>query len=497
MDILRRDSAQLSDAVWKELDEAAATAGQERHDRAADRHVRRPPRLGLHRDAARHDEGLRDARGEGGGLRAGDRAPRADPGRLHPALVGGRGLRAGRARRSTRPRPRTPRARSAWRRTASRTPASPSGTGFLEDPGSPRLRLGDWSDPVRVIGDLVQAVEMLDRLTVPGPYEAVLSPDRYYAYLAAANRGYPVPRHTKNIIAEVAPLPRDAGRRRALLDARRRLHPHRRRRPRGRLPVARPGRAAPVLRRDPRAADPQSRRGVPPRGRRARAPDRNASGRLRDTVSSERRGGVRIARATAARPPSRPARIPPAVACALLLHGMARAKTPTKHEEREPKTTCVAAGRPRRRPDPHPAGRAEAAGPAPRAERGGRRPEGHHAAPDRSRAARRLERRRSRCSRSARRTPCERARTTGLALALAGLLGAGCAALGPVPDGSGSGTESALRRVRLSSASARRTRRGSAEDHRALGAGRRQAAGPGQARHPVRPEHQRRQRGRR
>jgi uncharacterized linocin/CFP29 family protein len=58
-----------------------------------------------------------------------------------------------------------------------------------------------------VITDLVRAVVMLDRLTdrltVPGPYDAVLSPDRYYAYLAAANRGYPVPRHTKSIIAEV------------------------------------------------------------------------------------------------------------------------------------------------------------------------------------------------------------------------------------------------------------------------------------------------------
>jgi hypothetical protein len=42
-----------------------------------------------------------------------------------------------------------------------------------------------------------------DEETVPGPYEAVLSPNRYYAYVAAANRGYPVPRHTKGVIAEV------------------------------------------------------------------------------------------------------------------------------------------------------------------------------------------------------------------------------------------------------------------------------------------------------
>ena len=79
----------------------------------------------------------------------------------------------------------------------------PVGTGFLEDPGWPRIRLEDWTDPARVIADLVGAVEALDRLTVPGPYEAVLSADRYYAYLSAANRGYPVPRHTKNIIADV------------------------------------------------------------------------------------------------------------------------------------------------------------------------------------------------------------------------------------------------------------------------------------------------------
>jgi uncharacterized linocin/CFP29 family protein len=77
------------------------------------------------------------------------------------------------------------------------------GTGFLEDTRSPRIRLGDWSDPARVIADLIRAVEMLDRLAIPGPYEAILSADRYYAYLSAANQGYPVPRHTKNIVAEV------------------------------------------------------------------------------------------------------------------------------------------------------------------------------------------------------------------------------------------------------------------------------------------------------
>src|SRR5262249_8710369 len=79
----------------------------------------------------------------------------------------------------------------------------PVGTGFLEDPRSPRTRLGDWSDPARVVQDLVRAVETPDQAAVPGPYEAVLSPDRYYAYLAAANRGYPVPRHTKAILADV------------------------------------------------------------------------------------------------------------------------------------------------------------------------------------------------------------------------------------------------------------------------------------------------------
>src|SRR5262249_24057668 len=50
----------------------------------------------------------------------------------------------------------------------------PVGTGFLAAPQSPRLRLGDWSDPSRVLSDLVNAVETLDRLAIPAPYEAVL-----------------------------------------------------------------------------------------------------------------------------------------------------------------------------------------------------------------------------------------------------------------------------------------------------------------------------------
>ena len=41
MDILRRSSAQLPDEVWKELDEAAATAAKNVHDRSTHRYVRR------------------------------------------------------------------------------------------------------------------------------------------------------------------------------------------------------------------------------------------------------------------------------------------------------------------------------------------------------------------------------------------------------------------------------------------------------------------------
>jgi uncharacterized linocin/CFP29 family protein len=202
MDILRRESARLSDAVWKELDEAAATAAKNvmtaRRIATFDGprgwdYIATP--LGTMK-ACETREGKAAVCVPEVALLAQIRADFTLPWSAVEAFErGGPALDAAPAEDAARE------VGLAEDRLA--YSGQPVGTGFLEDPGSPRMRLGDWSDPPRVIGDLVKAVEMLDRQTVPGPYEAVLSPDRYYAYLSAANRGYPVPRHTKAILAGV------------------------------------------------------------------------------------------------------------------------------------------------------------------------------------------------------------------------------------------------------------------------------------------------------
>ena len=202
MDILRRSSAQLSDAVWKELDEAAATSAKNvmtaRRIATFDGprgwdYIATP--LGTMQACATR-EGKAVVCVPEIALLAQIRADFSLPWSAVEAFErGGPAMDTSTAEAAARE------VGLAEDRLA--YSGEPVGTGFLEDPGSPRIRLGDWSDPSRVIADLVGAVELLDRRTVPGPYEAILSPDRYYAYLAAANRGYPVPRHTKNIIADV------------------------------------------------------------------------------------------------------------------------------------------------------------------------------------------------------------------------------------------------------------------------------------------------------
>jgi uncharacterized linocin/CFP29 family protein len=80
----------------------------------------------------------------------------------------------------------------------------PTGNGFLTSKQSPRVRAQDWSKPGQVVADLVRAVETLDGLGVPGPYEAVLAPPRYYAYLQADDSGgYPAARQLKDVLAAV------------------------------------------------------------------------------------------------------------------------------------------------------------------------------------------------------------------------------------------------------------------------------------------------------
>jgi len=88
----------------------------------------------------------------------------------------------------------------------------PVGTGFLTSPKSPHLQIGDWKQPQQLIADLVQAVEILDAHAIPGPYEAVMSSARYYAYRQATTEGgYPASRTVQEILAAVhrSPVLRD------------------------------------------------------------------------------------------------------------------------------------------------------------------------------------------------------------------------------------------------------------------------------------------------
>jgi uncharacterized linocin/CFP29 family protein len=80
----------------------------------------------------------------------------------------------------------------------------PVGNGFLTAKPSPRVEAQDWAKPGHVLADLLRAVETLDGLGVGGPYEAVLPPSRYYAYLQAVDEtGYPTARQLKDILGAV------------------------------------------------------------------------------------------------------------------------------------------------------------------------------------------------------------------------------------------------------------------------------------------------------
>jgi uncharacterized linocin/CFP29 family protein len=90
----------------------------------------------------------------------------------------------------------------------------PTGTGFLGSKQSARVTAGEWTRHGRVLTDLVKAVETLDASGIPGPYEAVLAPARYYAYLQAVDdSGYPTARQLRDVLAAVhrSPVVHDAG----------------------------------------------------------------------------------------------------------------------------------------------------------------------------------------------------------------------------------------------------------------------------------------------
>ncbi|HYR86914.1 MAG TPA: family 1 encapsulin nanocompartment shell protein [Terriglobia bacterium] len=81
--------------------------------------------------------------------------------------------------------------------------------GLLRDKESPRVALSDWSVPGRVVTDLLAAVEKLDSLGVKGPYEAVLSTQHYYSYLRQTGEGgaYPAAKQLGIVLAKVYSSP--------------------------------------------------------------------------------------------------------------------------------------------------------------------------------------------------------------------------------------------------------------------------------------------------
>lgn len=82
---------------------------------------------------------------------------------------------------------------------------SSTNPGLLSSHDTPRVALSDWSQPGRLVVDLLTAVEKLDTLGIKGPYEAVLSPHHYYSYLRQTGEGgvYPAAKQLGIVIAKV------------------------------------------------------------------------------------------------------------------------------------------------------------------------------------------------------------------------------------------------------------------------------------------------------
>lgn len=77
--------------------------------------------------------------------------------------------------------------------------------GLLGWKETPRVNMSNWSQPGRLVADLLAAVEKLDTLAVKGPYEAVLSPHHYYSYLRQTGEGgvYPAAKQLGIVIEKV------------------------------------------------------------------------------------------------------------------------------------------------------------------------------------------------------------------------------------------------------------------------------------------------------
>src|SRR5215471_20527993 len=77
--------------------------------------------------------------------------------------------------------------------------------GLLTSKETPRVQMSDWSQPGRLVADLLSAVEKLDTLSVKGSYEVVMSPHHYYSYLRQTGEGgvYPAAKQLGIVIAKV------------------------------------------------------------------------------------------------------------------------------------------------------------------------------------------------------------------------------------------------------------------------------------------------------
>ena len=78
-------------------------------------------------------------------------------------------------------------------------------SGILSSRDTPRMALSNWTQPGRLVADLLGAIEKLDTLGVKGPYEAVFSPHHYYSYLRQTGEGgaYPAAKQLGIVIAKV------------------------------------------------------------------------------------------------------------------------------------------------------------------------------------------------------------------------------------------------------------------------------------------------------
>lgn len=212
MNVLRRESAPLSGRAWEALDEAAATAA--RHVLAGRRIATFDGPRGWEHLAARLGTMTPCTAADGQAtvcvpdvaLLAEIRAEFALPWTAVEVFERGAPALATQAAESAARAVALAEDRLAFY-------GDPIGHGFLASKESPRLQIEDWNRAGQLLVDLSRAVEKLDALGIAGPYEAVLSPARYYAYLHAMPGGYPVPRHVREFLAAVhhSPVMREPG----------------------------------------------------------------------------------------------------------------------------------------------------------------------------------------------------------------------------------------------------------------------------------------------